>query len=157
RRSVDLKPNDADAHLWLGHLLGCRGRFDEALVELRRALDLDPLSPWIRANLGWHLYFARRYDEAAKACGTGPKADPDAYFYHVFLGLTLAQQGRHAEAVTHLTQAVATNRNGDDECQLAQVYALAGRTADAERTLAGLLERRKTAFISAGDVAITYA
>ena len=65
RRAIELNPNYATAHHWLGtDLLAPIKRFDEAIAELKRAEELDPLSPIIGTNLGDTLVFARRYDEA---------------------------------------------------------------------------------------------
>jgi TolB-like protein len=63
RRAIELKPNYASAHHWLGADLVYVKRFDDSLVELRRGEELDPLSPIIGTNLGDTLVFARRYDE----------------------------------------------------------------------------------------------
>ncbi|HUE82501.1 MAG TPA: FlgO family outer membrane protein [Pyrinomonadaceae bacterium] len=66
RRAIELNPNYATAHQWLGELLGQMKRFDEADVEKKRALELDPLSPIISFNIGWQLFVTRRYDEALR-------------------------------------------------------------------------------------------
>lgn len=62
-----LEPDNhyAPAHHWHGMYLVARGQFDEALLELERAMHLDPLSLAINTDLGLVLYLARRYDEAA--------------------------------------------------------------------------------------------
>ena len=52
------------AHHWYGMYLVARGQFDEAILEVERALHLDPLSLAINTDLGLVLYLARRYDEA---------------------------------------------------------------------------------------------
>ena len=156
-RAIALQPGNANAHLWRGHLLVIQGHPDEGLDELRKALELDPLSQWINANIGWHLYFARRYDEAAKHLGEAAKLDPTYHIYDVFLGVVREQQGDHAGAVAALEKAVAIDDNNDDLAQLAHAYGTAGRRADAERTIARLLERRKTRFVPAGDLAYAYA
>jgi tetratricopeptide (TPR) repeat protein len=44
------------------------GREKEALAEINRAHQLDPLSPAIIADLGSIHIFARRYDEAIAVC-----------------------------------------------------------------------------------------
>ena len=134
-----------------------QGRFDDGLEAMRHSLDLNPLYSWVSASLGWHLYQARRYDEALahlqKAIATGP----DDYNFHVFLGLVLEQKGDHAGAIAEMEKAVATYTNNDDLAQLAHIYATAGRRQDAERTIARLLERRKSGFVPAGDIAFAYA
>src|SRR5262249_46345482 len=40
------------------------GRFDEAIVQIKQAQALDPLSPLANSDVGWVYLFARRYDEA---------------------------------------------------------------------------------------------
>src|SRR5881392_2453289 len=64
-RAIELKPNYATAHHWLGAgPLVDLGRFDDAIAHGKRAIELDPLSPIINADLGLTLYFARHYDDA---------------------------------------------------------------------------------------------
>ena len=156
-RAIALRPGDANARLWRGHLLVCRGRFDEGIAEVRRALDLDPLSSWINANVGWHLYFARRYDEAIAHLKGAMQTDPGYFIYNVFLGLALEQKGDHAGAVAQLEHAVAVEENPDNLGQLAHAYGTAGRRADAERTIARMLALQKSRFIPAADLALAYA
>jgi serine/threonine-protein kinase len=156
-RAIALKPGDANARLWKGHLLGCVGRSDEGLAELRKAIDLDPLSSWISANVGWHLYFARRYDQALEHLQNALQTDPTYYIFQVFMGLVREQKGDHSGAVAALEQAVKMESNNDNLAQLAHAYGTAGRRADAERTIAQLLERRKQGFVPAASMAVAYA
>src|SRR6185369_14523957 len=64
RRAIELKPNYATAHHWLGGDLANVKRFDDSIAELRRAEELDPLSPIIGTNVADMFFMARRYDEA---------------------------------------------------------------------------------------------
>ncbi len=153
--AIALSPGNSNAHFWRGKLLVMQGRFDDGIASIREALDLDPLNSWFSASLGWHLYFARRYDEALAHLQKAIAIYPD-YYFQVFLGLVLEQKGDHAGAVAALEKAVAVNTNNDDLAQLAHVYATAGRRQDAERTIAKLLERRKNSFVPAGNIAFAY-
>lgn len=156
-RAIALKPNGADAHWWRGHQLVCMGRFDEGLVELRRALELDPLSSWYSASVGWHIYFARRYDEAEQYLRNAAALHPDAYVFNVFLGLVLEQKGDHTGAVASLEKAVAMDANNDDLGQLAHAYGSAGRHADAEKTIDRMMEMGRHGFMPAANIALAYA
>ena len=69
RRAISLNPSDAEAHQWLANCLAAVGRVDEAVVEIRRARDLDPLSFYINLEVGRLLYFARKYDAALTELG----------------------------------------------------------------------------------------
>ena len=55
RRAIELDPRYASAHLWYGEYLTARGRFDEALAEMSRAQELDPMSPAINLALGYRI------------------------------------------------------------------------------------------------------
>lgn len=65
RRALDLNPNNAQAHQWYGNLLlGPLGRNQEAIAELQRALELDPLSLIVNTDLGYAYYLAGDDDSA---------------------------------------------------------------------------------------------
>jgi TolB-like protein/DNA-binding winged helix-turn-helix (wHTH) protein len=65
KRALDLNPNYAAAHHWYGNiLLGPLGRHEEAIAELNRARELDPLSLIINTDLGYAYYLDRQYDTA---------------------------------------------------------------------------------------------
>ena len=46
--------------------LAAQGRYDEAVAEIRKAQQLDPLAVPVNRAVGWILYFARRYDESVE-------------------------------------------------------------------------------------------
>ena len=64
RRALELDPNYATGHHWYAFFLTTLGRFDEALVERRRALEIDPLTPMLSVGLA-ELYIAMRRPDPA--------------------------------------------------------------------------------------------
>ena len=83
-RAITLNPNYATAHHWYGlGPLRCVGDFDKSIAELKRALQLDPLSLIINADLGGALVTARRYDEGIAQLRKTIEMDP--YFYYAVL------------------------------------------------------------------------
>jgi Tfp pilus assembly protein PilF len=64
KRGLELDPNSADAHLTYSTLLNSRRRIDEALAEIKIAMDLAPASFRIQRQYANNLYAARRYAEA---------------------------------------------------------------------------------------------
>jgi serine/threonine-protein kinase len=76
-RAIALNPNYATARHWYSVCLGSLGRLSEALVEMQRAQDIDPLSPSINTDLGELLYFARDYDKAVVQIQKTLDKDPD--------------------------------------------------------------------------------
>ena len=86
KRAVELNPNYAQAHHWYANmLLGLLARHTEAIHEMRRALELDPLSLILTADLGCAYYLARRYDETLEQYRKVQEIDPDYVPLHYYL------------------------------------------------------------------------
>src|SRR5687767_8637904 len=64
QRALQLKPGYASARLWYAVYLARQGQFGDALTEIRRAQDLDPLSAVVSSEHGAILLLAGRSDEA---------------------------------------------------------------------------------------------
>jgi tetratricopeptide (TPR) repeat protein len=64
RRAIELNPSYATAHQRYAIYLTAVGRIQQAVEEIKRAQDLDPLSLIINTDLGLILYLGRHYDEA---------------------------------------------------------------------------------------------
>ena len=106
QRAIALNPNYATAHQWYGSgPLLALGRFEEAIAEGKRAIELDPLSPIINADLGQNLYAARRYDEAIAQLRKTLEIDPTFYYAHYNLGMALQRKGDVPAAIAEYTKA----------------------------------------------------
>ena len=69
KKAFELDPNDATAHMYYAFDIGMiGGREGEALAEVNRAHQLDPLSPIISTIVGYVHIWARQYDEAIAVC-----------------------------------------------------------------------------------------
>jgi DNA-binding winged helix-turn-helix (wHTH) protein/TolB-like protein/Tfp pilus assembly protein PilF len=97
-RAIALNPNSAVAHHWKGVYLSLRGRLDEAKAEMHWALNLDPLSLIIAADIGQLHYFAREYAEAEAQCRTVLEMDPNFMMAHLYLHFIYLRQGKLGEA-----------------------------------------------------------
>ena len=100
RRAIELNPNYATAHQWYSEYLAAMGRFDDALAEIRRAKEIDPLSPVINAGEVWTLYFARRYDEAIEQGTKLAEMEPQFAEVHEYLKRSYDQKGMYRDAIT---------------------------------------------------------
>jgi len=106
-RAIELNPNSPVAHHWKGVYLSIRGRFDEAKAEMQRALDLDPLSLIIMADLGQVYYLAHDYDRAAEYCNRVLSFDRDFHDAHAYLTDIYRMKGMDREAIDELIKAEA--------------------------------------------------
>ena len=138
QRSVELNPNNATGHQWYSFYLQMAGRFDEAVAEMHRAQEIDPLSSLIMHSLAWCFYHARRFDEALAAYSNLVKAVPNYPYGLVTYSEALRHVGRHDEAVAAAERAVELTRGAPFYLTfLAAALAAAGRTAEAPTRSAG--------------------
>jgi len=159
RRALELKPGDPVAHHWYGFLyLASMGRLDQAIDELRQALELDPLSLSIGSNIGLLLYLARRYDDALDQFQRNLEMDRTFVYTHFQLALTYEQCGRYDEAISALQKAIALSGTSTlPRALLARVYALAGRKKEASALLDELSESSTQTYVSPYRVAAVHA
>ena len=138
RRAIALHPSYATARQWHAEYLSMVGRHDQAMAEIRRAAELDPLSLVIRTMKGAILYFARRWDATAIAFDRALDLDPDFRLAHILTACTATGQGRTSDAVTRLERLVRDPVGlGEEELLLAYAYARAGRHEPALAIIAG--------------------
>jgi DNA-binding winged helix-turn-helix (wHTH) protein/TolB-like protein/Tfp pilus assembly protein PilF len=98
KKAIDLKPGYGTAHQWYATLLAITGRVDEAKQEMRRALEIDPMSANFLADLGQMHYFAHEYETAESYCRKALEIAPDFLFAHDYLGFIYMKTGREANA-----------------------------------------------------------
>ena len=106
RRAVELSPNYGTAHQWLATLLAITGRVGEAKIAMRRALEIDPLSPNFLADMGQMHYFAREYEEAERYCRRALEVSPNFGFAHSYLNQIYLKTNRHDEAFAEYLRGV---------------------------------------------------
>jgi Flp pilus assembly protein TadD len=132
------------------------GRLGEALIEIRRATELDPLSLAVNANLGFVLAVARQYDQAIEQLRKTLEMEPNFALAHSRLGQTYILSGRPADAVPELKQAVALSGSPRATAELGLAYALAGNRTEALKLLRQLKEQSKQRHVSPFNLALIY-
>ena len=88
-----------------GIWLSC-AEYDEAIVEMRRAENVDPLSLIINADLAELLALAHSYDESIQQSRKTIEMDPNFGLAHNHLGQAYLQKHMNDEAVAELQEAV---------------------------------------------------
>jgi len=102
KRAIELNPGYPTAHHWYSGYLTGVGRHAEAIAEIKKARDLDPLSPRINANVGLILYFAREYDHAIEVLQKALEMDPSNQAAYLYLGEARLQKGEHQQSIAAL-------------------------------------------------------
>jgi len=134
------------------------GRLEEALRHLRRALQLDPLSPIVHTAAGGCLYRMRRYDESAETLRGTLQSNPAFGHAHWSLGRVLLEQGRHDEALKRFEDAARIM--GQIPAALAELgycYARIGRRDEAHCTIQELQRLTERTWVSPLSAALVYA
>lgn len=148
RLAVELSPSSELAHgLYALFLAVSREAYEEALVQTRMMLDLDPLSMSTGFFAAWLYFFSREYERAVEQARSTLHMYPDCIHAYYVLGWVALGQERYADAVAAFESALAHSRDAVSLAYVAVAYARAGRSQDARVLLSDLLAMRTT-----GDV-----
>ncbi|HEU5237783.1 MAG TPA: tetratricopeptide repeat protein, partial [Pyrinomonadaceae bacterium] len=133
-------------------------RHDEALVEIRRALQLDPLSLIINRVYGDLLLYARRYDEAIEQYRKAIELDPNFPTTHASLGRAYEAKRMYDQAVAEYLQFPDTGGfSAQALVTMKNAYAKYGWNAFVEARLDDLLQRSKKEYVPPFIFATWYA
>ncbi len=148
-RAIELDPLLSGSHFFYSILLLQSGRYESALLELRTARQLDPLSATICTGIAWAHYYADNYELAIEQCGKVFDIAPDYLEGLACMGLVSIRQGRYEEAVSWLERGAASSGNSPLALGfLGYAYALADRRDDARAILQQFQEAAKQRYIS---------
>ena len=157
RRTLELDPKWAGGHAGYGLFLTAMNRMDEAITELKRAQELNPLSPINNAAIARPYYNARRYAEAIAQSRKTLELDSTFHRAHYWLGLSYEQLSRPADAIRELENSVRYSPISLYQGALGHAYAVAGERTKTLRVLQELQARSDTTYVSPFDIATIYA
>ena len=153
--AIALNPNAATAYHYYGEfLLGTPAQLDSALVVLRRAQLLDPLSAWTLEDVGWVLELKGRYHEAIEQCRQALELEPHAWRALYFMARALILAERPDEALRTLGRA-------EDPPALlrataARALVALGRYDEARRVLRELEREAERRYVRPEAIAAVY-
>lgn len=134
QRALELAPGLADTHHRYAEFLGARGRFDEALREIRLALELDPFAHISHLLHGYIHYLKRDFSGALRLYRALEEMAPDFITLCCEMGMTLLFNGEFNAAIAYLEKTV---RLGDGHsmyrARLAFALAKAGHLDRARK------------------------
>jgi len=133
RKANELNPSLAMNHYHYAWYLALFGRVDEALVEHRRAAELDPLTPLHTVYIPALYWFADDYERALEEARPLMEQYPENSIIRGVVARSAGQLGLWDEAIVAAEEAATLNPARTP--RLATIYAGAGRTEDALRIL----------------------
>ncbi len=157
RRAIELNPGYATAHHWYAWHLSVLGRNEEAIAEMRKAENLDPLSLIINADLAELLVIAHSYDESIRQSRKTIEMDPNFALAHNQLAQAYLPKYMHDEAIRELQKAVQLS-GGSPTCiaNLARAYVASGKRSEAVKLLSDLKKRSSPSYSDASEIAVIY-
>ena len=156
RRALTLNPNYAFAHDQFGMALSFQGRYDEAIAEGKRAIELDPLSPQVLIDAAVPFMFQRNAAAAKELARRAAELDP-MYFFPVMIdGWADLDVGKFREAIPALKKAKAMESPPFVTAYLAFAYGAAGDRAAAMAELAELKKMSRNGSVLPFNLALVY-
>ena len=157
RHAIQANPNYATAHHWFGNsLLVTLARFDEGIKEGERAVELDPLSLIVNADLGSTLMIARRYDEAIAQLRRTLTLDGNFGYAHWNLGEALYLKGDVKAAIEEYEKAAVLDDDPQVLALLGRAYAETGKKEKAFEILQKLQATGKDQYVRNYLYALVY-
>jgi TolB-like protein/predicted Ser/Thr protein kinase len=136
--ALRLNPSLSDARRNYSWYLMMVGKRDEAIAEMKKAIEVDPLAPLWSSDLGWQHWIEGRLEQAMDGARQALELDPEFDQAMWLEGLVLSSIGKYEEAIA------AHQRLGELypvwKWPLVRTYALAGRRGEAQKLLEKFLE-----------------
>jgi len=158
RRALELDPNSEDVLKWYDHYyLGPMKSVDEAIAAHLKAVERDPLSPFLQAQLGYNYCLKRDWVRAIAQCRIALELDPRSWSY-MLLGVSSFHMGKYEDAVRALdTLAQVTGRSAFALTGLGWILGRIGRAGEARKMLEELQVRAQTEYVSSWSFATIYS
>ena len=160
KRAIELGPNLAITHYRYGWTyLSTIGRHEDAIAEMKRAVELEPLAIQQGANYAAVLMYARRYDEAVAQAKRVYELDPNHIGARNWLCYVLSAKGSYAEALAVGERAIQGDPSRWDfasQC-LGLGYAGTGQRQKVIEIIAKIKAQGKERYYSSYSTAMLYA
>jgi len=157
RRSIELSPSYATGHQWYSWHLALLGRNSEAIAEMTKAENLDPLSLIINADLAELFLIAHFPDESTEQSRKTIEMDPNFAFGHNQLAQAHLQKHMFPEAIAELEKAIQISGGSPTfTANLARAYAATNRKEEAVGLLNDLKKRSAPSNTNAAEIAMIY-
>jgi TolB-like protein len=136
KRALELKSSYVPAHLWYAEYQAALGRHEQALSQIRRAQQLDPLAVPVNRAVGWVLYFGRRFNESIEELQKTLSMDAEFLGARLVLWWAQVASGATDAAIADIRRESAKpGSTSVKKLMLAYATAVAGQTEEARGLL----------------------
>lgn len=157
RTAIALNPNYALAYDWYAYYLTSMERYEEAIIMLKKAIELDPLSDPIHTDLGFSMYYSGNYEEAIEKLKTCVATNPRFGPAHLWLGRAYQEQRKYPQAIHEYKSTLAGNASWPVAlAALGHVYGVSGEVDSAQYVLKNMQALSKEKFVTSYGMALVY-
>ncbi|MGO8759237.1 MAG: hypothetical protein ACLQG3_14040 [Terracidiphilus sp.] len=153
RRALELNPNSASGRQKYAFYLIRTGQPREALVEMEKGVDLDPVSGTSFHAEGFIYYFSRQYDRALDVTRTVRGLKINISDWNFLLGDIYAEKKQYADSITAFLNS---GRDPYTLGHLGNVYARAGQESKARELISRLEENVRAQGVGRYEIALIY-
>jgi len=157
KRTIAINPGYAAVHGWYAWNCLGRGRWDEAIREIKLAQNLDPLMPLLYAfSVGIHGA-SGRLDEAIEDFHKATELDPNIGLAYFHAGIAYLRKERIDEAIKAFQRGKELAiYAGWAEIGLGLSSLKKGKREEAEQILEDMLEQKKKTNVSSTSIALLW-
>ena len=155
RQAIELSASNVPAHQGLALLLSLRGSADDAVAEVTRARELDPIGLSTAIDAAAVFYNLRRYDRALETLRAAVNLDSTSPALWTWIGIVNGGKGQFGDALIALERAMSMgDATAATQCYYVHALAKVGRQAEAMQRLEAILKGH--AFVPRSSLAIAY-
>ncbi len=158
KQAIEFNPGYATAHQWYAEHLTMTGQYAEAIAEIKRAQELDPLSLIISVASAVAIFCGtHRYDQVIEECQKVLEMDPNFGGALNVLGMVYRERGMYEEAIEAFQKAKTFDEgNTWVTAELGHAYAISGERSEAQKVLDELEQLSKRRYVPPDNIALVY-
>src|ERR1035437_5342731 len=153
-RALELNPSSASVHQRYAVYLERIGKLPEAIAEVERGAELDPVSALSLRDAGFTYYFSRQYDQALALARRAHALNIKLRDYTFLLGDIYVEKGMYAKSIAEFQKL---GDSPHDLGHLGNAYARAGQTNEARRIILELEQHVQSDGVGGYEIALVYA
>ena len=155
-RALELDPNSSVAHFGYADFLSKMERHEEALAEIKRAREIEPLSPFINTFEAWFLA-AGQPDAAMERVGIAIDLDPNFFFAHWIAAEIYKGKKMYPESIaeSRLAKSLSPHQTWSD-VGLAYTFVETGQLNESRAILNEMLRLSESRWVPPYHIALVY-
>jgi serine/threonine protein kinase/tetratricopeptide (TPR) repeat protein len=154
REAIRLDPNGVYAYRYYGNLLKGQGKFDSAMTVIRRAQQLEPLSPGRTTSVALMYTTLGKYDLAMQEARSALEIDPNYADAFLAIGNALLAEHKAKEAIAEFS--LAPKMGNRMQSGIASAEAALGHRDGALGIVRSLVAESKQHYIGPEAIAAVY-